>query len=104
MKKFLRPLYLLLFYALLPAVSPAQVPGWTSKANFGGDARHRAVGICIGTRGYMGLGHINAVTDILYDDWWEYDPGSNSWTQKATFPGGQRMHSSAFSVNGKAEE
>jgi N-acetylneuraminic acid mutarotase len=74
---------------------------WTQKATFGGPGRHRAVGIAIGSRGYMGLGHINSTGDVQYKDWWEYDPGSNSWTQKADFGGGRRYHATGFAIGNK---
>jgi N-acetylneuraminic acid mutarotase len=74
---------------------------WNQKANFGGEARHRAIGFSIGNRGYMGLGHVNSVVDVLYEDIWEYDPGTNSWTQKANFGGGFRFHAVAFSIGNK---
>ncbi len=75
--------------------------GWLEKANFAGPARHRAASASVGNRGYMGLGHINSVFDVLYDDWFEYDPGSDSWTQKANYPGGPRMHPATFVINNK---
>lgn len=81
-----------------PPPPPDMTYAWTQKTSVPAPARHRAVSITIGSRGYAGLGHINAVTDILYDDWWEYDPGTNSWTQKANFPPGPRMHSCAFTI------
>lgn len=60
---------------------------WNQKADFGAVGRHRAVGISIFNKGYIGLGHVNGTgVDISYKDWWEYDPASNSWTQKADFP------------------
>lgn len=60
---------------------------WQQKASFGGVGRHRATGISIGNKGYIGLGHVNGSgVDISYKDWWQYDPASNSWTQKANFP------------------
>lgn len=60
---------------------------WNEKANFGGVGRHRGTGISIGTKGYMGLGHYNgAGPNIMFQDWWEFDPSSNSWTQKANYP------------------
>lgn len=35
----------------------------------------------------MGFGHINGTgTETIYNDWWEYDPSNNSWTQKADCP------------------
>jgi N-acetylneuraminic acid mutarotase len=73
--------------------------GWIQKAGFPGPARHRASGAAVGNRGYMGLGHINSVNDILYDDWFEYDPGTDSWTQKANYPGGPRYHAASFVIN-----
>lgn len=87
---------------LLSALTDAQaINAWTQRANFGGDARHRATGIAIGNRGYMGLGHVNSVVDILYNDWWEYDPGSDSWMQKANFAGGLRYHATGFTIGNK---
>jgi N-acetylneuraminic acid mutarotase len=60
---------------------------WHQKANFGGIGRHRATGISIGNKGYIGLGHVNGSgIDISYNDWWQFDPASNSWTQKANYP------------------
>lgn len=98
MKRALR-IFLLLFISPLPL--HAQYT-WTQKATFGGLGRHRAVGIAIGDRGYMGLGHINSTGDQQFKDWWEYDPGSNSWTQKADFGGGKRYHSAGFAIGNKA--
>jgi N-acetylneuraminic acid mutarotase len=60
---------------------------WIKKSNFGGVGRHRAVGGSVNNRGYLGLGHVNGTgVDISYKDWWEYDPSSDSWTQRADFP------------------
>jgi N-acetylneuraminic acid mutarotase len=81
-----------------PPPPPPPPYAWTQKASVPAIGRHRGVAIAIGSRGYAGLGHINAITDILYDDWWEYDPGTNSWTQKANFPPGPRMHPTGFTI------
>ena len=60
---------------------------WTKKANLGGVGRHRGTGIAIGNKGYIGLGHTNGTgVNIDFKDWWQYDPASDSWTQKANFP------------------
>jgi N-acetylneuraminic acid mutarotase len=78
-------LYILLSFCLVNIVSLAQP--WFQKASFGGVGRHRAVGIAIGNKGYIGTGHVNGTgVDISYKDWWQYDPASDSWTQKADFP------------------
>jgi N-acetylneuraminic acid mutarotase len=75
----------ILFFCAIPILSFAEE--WNKKANFGGVGRHRALGISIGNKGYIGLGHVNGTgLDISYNDWWQFDPSSNSWTQKANYP------------------
>lgn len=76
--------------------------GWVQKAGFPAPARHRCVGTTIGSRCYIGQGHVNAVSNVVYDDWWEYDPGTDSWAQKANFGGGQRYHGVAFTIGNYA--
>lgn len=74
--------------------------GWIQKADFGGEARHRTVALSIGNYVYFGLGHYNgAGPNILFEDWWEYDPGTNAWTQKANYMGGPTYHSAGFTIN-----
>ncbi|GAB4143060.1 MAG: hypothetical protein Fur0041_18180 [Bacteroidia bacterium] len=76
----------LLFSAIILSVS-LQAQVWTQRANFGNVGRHRASGFAIGNKGYLGLGHVNGdLVNVIYKDWWEYDPASNSWTQKADYP------------------
>jgi len=55
---------------------------WVRKADFGGTARHSTTAFSIGNKGYMGLGYDGGGTK----DFWEYDPGSDTWTQKADYP------------------
>lgn len=58
------------------------------RSDFGGIGRHRAVALSIGNKIYMGTGHYNGVGfETYFSDWWEYDPASNSWTQKANYAG-----------------
>lgn len=79
-------LFLLCFF-FVQAVS-ASISGWTQKANFGTHGRHRGIGMSIGNKGYMGLGHYNgAGPNIVMKDWWEFDPATNSWTQRADYIG-----------------
>jgi len=60
---------------------------WNQKTSFGGLGRHRSCGLSIANRGYIGTGHVNGTgVDINFKDWWEFDPASNSWAQKADFP------------------
>lgn len=60
---------------------------WIQKSSFPGLGRHRSTGCATSHRGYLGLGHHNgAGVDISFKDWWEYDPASDTWTQRADFP------------------
>lgn len=47
--------------------------------------------------------YTNANGDSLLHDFWEYDPGTDSWTQKADIPGTVmgRAYGIGFSMNGK---
>lgn len=74
--------------------------GWIQKADFGGIARHRTTMLAIGNKIYTGLGHYNgAGPNILFDDWWEYDPSTNAWSQKADYMGGLCYHATGFTMN-----
>lgn len=72
---------------------------WEQKADFGGLARHRTTSLAIGNSVYFGLGHFNgAGPNILFEDWWQYDPSTNAWTQKANYLGGPMYHAAAFTI------
>lgn len=84
MAKDMRAVILIFCFVLAP-----QLFGqfWIQKSSLGGPGRHRGTGCATSNRGYMGLGHVNGTgQDISYKDWWEYDPASDTWTQKADFP------------------
>lgn len=77
---------------------------WTKKANFPTTARHRTTSFSIGNKGYVGLGHYNSGPEgnVLFEDFWEYDPASDSWTQIANYGGGKIYHAADFVYDGKA--
>jgi len=74
---------------------------WTQKANFGGTARYCAVGFSIGNKGYIGTGLKNATPSQPLQDFWEYDPITNTWVQKSNFQGGVRESATGFSIGNK---
>jgi len=74
---------------------------WTQKANFVGTARAAAVGFSIGTKGYIGTGYDGITSGGFINDFWEYDPTVNTWTQKANFPGTAREGATGFSIGNK---
>ena len=63
------------------------------------DRRFACVGFSIGLKGYVGLGLIGG--ESFKKDFWEYDPATNTWSQKADFAGGKRNTPVSFSIGGK---
>jgi N-acetylneuraminic acid mutarotase len=74
---------------------------WTQKADLGGVERVCAVGFSIGTKGYLGTGY-RYVDNVLINlqDFWEYDPGTDTWIQVADFPE-LRYAAVGFSIGAK---
>ncbi len=74
---------------------------WEQMTPFPGTGRISAIGLSINGKGYVGTG-FNADLEVEeLDDFWEYDPIANSWTQRARFQGGARYSAVAFTVLGK---
>lgn len=71
---------------------------WNQKADFAGSPRSRAVGFSIVDRGYIGTGFPIQGSSSEQDDFWEYNPDTDSWTQKANYPGGQTHNGAGFSL------
>ncbi len=75
---------------------------WTQKADFGGDSRSTAIGFSIGAKGYIGTGINGGCCPLIYlKDVWEYDPTTNTWTQKADCGGGLRGGAVGFTIGSK---
>lgn len=74
--------------------------GWTQKSGIPAEGRHRTTGWSIGSKGYIGLGHYNSgpIGNVAKSDIWEYDPVSDSWTQKADYGGGETYGATAFTI------
>lgn len=92
---------LLVFALLMFASSEFAHAGWIRRADFGQVGRHRGTGCSVGNKGYFGLGHYNGTgSNIVKKDWWEYDPATNAWTQKADFIGGSTQGNYAVVIFG----
>ncbi|MBB78488.1 MAG: galactose oxidase [Crocinitomicaceae bacterium] len=65
---------------------------WTQIADLPGSVRRNAIAFSINDKGYVGTGIdlVQASTPgaMTLNDFWEYDPTTNSWDQKANYPGG----------------
>ena len=85
------------FWAYDPAKN-----AWAKIAGYGGGKREGAVAIVINNMAYIGTGSSNST---LQKDWFVYDPGKDSWTQKADFTTEQagiaRNSGVGFAINGK---
>ncbi len=75
---------------------------WAQVASYPGSGRYGMVGFSIGNFGYAGTGWIGIGGGAnQFRDFWQYDPGSNSWLQKADFGGSGRYSAVGFSIGSK---
>lgn len=74
---------------------------WTQKKDFGGTERSKAIGFTIGDKGYIGTGSVGNDGTSFLKDFWEYNPSTNFWTQKADFEGTVRYGAVGFSIGSK---
>lgn len=76
---------------------------WIQKASLGGESgsgleRNVAASFTIGNKGYIGTGQGGAA---FLNDFWQYDTGTDTWTQKADFAGGSRRSCIGFALEDK---
>lgn len=74
---------------------------WTAKSPMPGTARYITMGFSIGSKGYCGTGYNPNNPYNSFDDFYEFDPVANTWTVKASMPGGQRSYAVGFSIGSK---
>ncbi|MFK8039265.1 MAG: T9SS type A sorting domain-containing protein [Crocinitomicaceae bacterium] len=75
---------------------------WDSEESLGGEngdglERGGAIGFKILGKGYIGLGQGNTVA--YFSDFWEYNPQTKAWTQKANFIGSARRQAVGFAID-----
>jgi len=99
-----------LLFSLLSFVVITNAQGtWVKKADFPGVSRNLEVSFSIGNKAYVGMGdkpikpgkYGTPSNYYVYNDFWEYDPAVNIWTQKANYIGGGSQFAVGFSINGK---
>ena len=74
---------------------------WTQKGDFAGGGRVNAIGFSIGNNGYVGFGDSTNNTRYYKNDFWQYDPVADSWTQKTSFAGKAREGCFVLSIGDK---
>ena len=85
-----------------PTITAYIPDGWKSLTSFNSQ-RVCATSIASGDKLYVGLGYdgSTAYNSSVSNDWYEYDPATAKWTQKASFPGVGRANAVGFALNGK---
>ncbi len=81
---------------------------WSQIADIPGSERRNAIAFTIGNFGYVGTGMDSVVASApgsqTLADFWQFDPATNSWTQKADYPGsfGNGVYfATGFSIDSK---
>lgn len=69
---------------------------WSPIATFPGGATRNISSVALMGKGYVVGGGYQRGTSTLSNQLWEYDPVSNTWTQKSNFPLGGRMAGTVF--------
>ncbi|MEI7492495.1 MAG: kelch repeat-containing protein [Bacteroidota bacterium] len=106
MNKLYVPFIFLAFFILVHTSTCSQAPNsWVQKHDLGLNSSgipsptSNAVSFSIGTKGYLGTG--NDLISYGTKNFWEYDPSSDTWTQKADFGGAARSNALGFSIGNK---
>ncbi len=90
---------LIFVMVLFSGTTLAQSDLWIPQNNLGGLQRSGAVSFSINGKIYIALGKDGST---YHSDLWQYDTISETWTQKANYPGGGRAGAFAFVMNNKA--
>lgn len=73
---------------------------WTELTSLPGSSRAVAAGFSANNKAYLCTGINLTFGNVSYlNDLWEYDPSTDSWIQKANFPGGSRSEAHGFALN-----
>lgn len=70
-------------------------------ADFPGELRGEAVSFTLNGRGYVCGGYTEG-REMFLEDLWEYNPSSNTWVERASYPGGRRALMTSFTSDGYA--
>lgn len=75
---------------------------WLQKTSFPGSSRHKQASFTANGKAYIGFGETESSKVLLLNDLWQYDPTTDTWTQKSDFPGGKRTEAFTLSFQDKA--
>ncbi len=76
---------------------------WSPSSIFPDSARYGGISFSIGNYGYVGLGYsFKGANSYWYKDFWQFNPSTSSWVQKANFPGKARFCPASFVIGNYA--
>lgn len=73
---------------------------WSQKADYLGGPCYHATGFTIDNFAYVGTGRISPTGNTLVQDFFRFDPATNTWLQITDFPGTSRRGAVSFVING----
>jgi hypothetical protein len=77
---------------------------WSRKADVPGFPRFSAVGFGLNGKGYVGTGNYsdpNTNSSTALQDFWGYDPATDTWTRQPDFAGGPRYQALGFGIGNR---
>lgn len=81
-----------------------QTDHWTPRADYPAAARGYALGLALGTRGFVTQGILavgpGGTSLVVSNDLWEYSPTGNAWTRRTDLPASGRAMAVAFVIGG----
>jgi N-acetylneuraminic acid mutarotase len=75
---------------------------WIQKVNYPGNGMYASTAFSINGKGYVCLGGDATSNTNGTNQLWEYEPTTDTWTQKANFPGTARYGASCFVIGDTA--
>src|SRR5436190_1411164 len=77
--------HLLLLHLMFPFSIALAQNSWVEKDSLPSSDRDRAFAVSLNGKGYLGTGFGYSPSGE-FQDWWEYDPVTDSWSQEADYP------------------
>jgi N-acetylneuraminic acid mutarotase len=71
---------------------------WKQLGNYPGAANTFPATFVIGNYAYVGTGDVGGITNTATASFYQYDPSTDTWTQKGDFPGGPRNSATGLSI------
>ncbi len=71
---------------------------WTQMSNFSGPARHTAFSFVRNGKAYVGCGLDGNLPNVPFNDFYQFDPSTSSWSQIDSLPADPRENGTSFTI------